>query len=116
MMVSHAAPRPPQPAPHVHRAWMAAALLPVVLLVGFTAGSALVGDPNAADAYTGWDAAWRVVVLWLGVVLVPVLGVVWAMEGRRRHEAGAGGPLVVNGLIVLLLTGTTLVGGLLDSL
>lgn len=104
-------PRPP----HVRRAWIAVGLFPAVLVAGFVIGSLLVGDPNDPRSPHDWDGAWRVILLWAGIEVIPLLGIHWAMQARRLKEAGALNPLLVNALLFLLLTGTTLVGGLLDS-
>ena len=96
-------------------AWVAVALTPFVFIVGFVLGYALVGDPNEPTAPTGWDAAWRVVLLWIVVVAVSVVGMAIGVSARHRHETSATAAVVANAAVFTLLTVMTLVGGLVDA-
>lgn len=96
-------------------AWIAVGLTPVGLFVGFILGYALGLDPSIEDPLTGWDAAWRVIILWLIVVALPIAGMILGWSARRHGEASARAALVVNALLFGLLTWMTLVGGLSDA-
>lgn len=104
------------PAPwRVVFSWIAVALTPVALVVGFVLGYALGLDPTIEDPLSGWDAAWRVVILWLVVAGASIVGLALGTSARRRHEPGATAAVVVNGLVFALLTLVTLVAGLVDA-
>lgn len=96
-------------------AWVAVGLTPVSLVVGFVLGYAFGLDPSIADPLTGWDAAWRIVLLWLIVVAFAVAGLLLAWSARRRGERSATAAVVVNALVFALLTFMTLGEGLLDA-
>jgi len=96
-------------------AWVALALTPVELVVGFVLGYAIGLDPSVADPVTGWDAAWRVVVLWMCVVVASLAGTLLSIAARRRGEPSATAALVLNVLALAGLTFVTLVTGLLSA-
>jgi hypothetical protein len=102
--------------PDTRKAWLAVAMLPVQLVGGFVLGSILLGDPNAADAHTGWDGAWRVLLLWALLEVPPVLGIRWARHAEHEGDRTARTALVVNALVFLFFVLVTLVGGLSDAL
>ena len=96
-------------------AWIAVVLTPAALVIGFVMGYVIGLDPSIADPVTGWDAAWRVVILWLIVVAFSVAGVVLAWSARRNGEPSALAALVVNALVFTALTVITLVAGMVDA-
>ena len=96
--------------------WLAFAATPAVLAVGFWLGYGLVGDPNEPGAPRGWEGAWRILVLWAAVEVVPVIGIVLGLRAARRREAAGRAAVVANALVFLVLTALTLVGGLVDVL
>ena len=96
-------------------AWIAVGLTPVALIVGFVLGYALGLDPSIEDPLTGWDAAWRVVILWLIVVALSVTGMVLGWSARQQGERSALAAFVINALVFVALTLITLVTGLVDA-
>lgn len=96
-------------------AWIAVGLTPVGVFVGFILGYVLGLDPNIEDPLTGWDAAWRVIILWLIVVALPIGGMILGWSARRHDEGSALAAIVVNALVFGLLTLMTLGGGLADA-
>jgi uncharacterized membrane protein len=108
--------RPPSSPPwRVVGAWVALILTPVELVLGFVLGYAIGLDPSVADPVTGWDAAWRVVVLWMCVVAASLTGTLLSIAARRRGEPSATAALVLNVLALAGLTFVTLVTGLLSA-
>lgn len=99
----------------VRRAWIASASLPLLLVLGFVLGSALLGDPNDPAAPHNWAGAWRVVLLWATLEVTPVFGIYWGARGVRRQEPGARGALTANAIIFVFFLGVTLVAGLADT-
>lgn len=95
--------------------WLTVALLPVLFVGWFVVGSLLIGDPNEPGAPEGWDAAWRVVVLWLLVLTAPAVGIVFGRRAVNRDEAGGRGAFLANAVLAVALTALTLGGGLLDA-
>ena len=108
--------RNPTGRPHVVWGWIAVALVPALVIGGFVFGTLLIGDPNAPTAPQGWDGAWRVLVLWAGLEVVPLLGMAISYRGLRSQEAGARQALLANGAVFLFFVAVTLVGGLSDVL
>jgi hypothetical protein len=107
------------PAPHSRNtftSWLAVFAVPVLFVVGFVLGNVLVGDPNAPDAPHGWDGAWRVLVLWVAVEVVPLLGIWYGARAVRHHEHGARNALIANVVVFAFFVGVTLIGGLSDAL
>lgn len=96
-------------------AWVAVVLTPLELVVGFVMGYALGLDPSIENPVVGWDAVWRVVILWLIVVALSLIGMVLSWGARQRGETSAVAALVVNGLLFAGLTVITLVAGLIDA-
>ena len=96
-------------------AWGAVLLTPIAFAVGFVMGYALGLDPSIANPLTGWDAAWRVVILWLIVVALSVVGIVMGWSAHRHGEPLARTATVVNALVFVVLTLMTLVSGLVDA-
>jgi hypothetical protein len=86
------------------------------LIVGFVLGYAFGLDPSIANPLTGWNAAWRIVLLWLIVVAFSLSGLILAWSARKRGERTATAALVVNALVFALLTFMTLGEGLIDLL
>src|SRR5512140_2781166 len=95
--------------------WLAVVALPFLLMGGFVLGSVLIGDPNAPDAPHGWDGAWRVLVLWGALEVVPLLGIWCGARGVRLHERSALGALIANVVVFVFFVGVTLIGGLSDA-
>jgi hypothetical protein len=119
-MNTTAAPSPPQTPANTQPwrtvlAWVAVGLTPVSLIVGFVLGYAFGLDPSIVDPLTGWNAAWRVVLLWLIVVAFSLSGLLLAWSARTHGERTATAALVANGVVFTLLTFMTLVAGLLDA-
>lgn len=104
-----------RPARNAIVSWVAVALVPVMFGLWFWLAMALIGDPNEPTAPHGWNGAWRVLVLWVAVEVVPVVGIIFGRRATRRHEVGGRAPLITNMVIFLGLTLTTLVGGLSDA-
>lgn len=102
-------------AANARRSWIAFALTPVVLSVGFVLGTVLLGDPNDPASPHDWDAAWRVLLLWGVVEVLPVLGMVWGRRAFRAGSADGRAPLLANLVVFLIFVGITLVGGLVDG-
>jgi hypothetical protein len=96
--------------------WLAVVAVPFLLMGGFVFGSMLVGDPNAPEAPHGWDGAWRVLVLWCALEVVPFLGIWWGARGVRNHEPSARGALIANAVVFVFFVGVTLIGGLSSAL
>ena len=98
--------RNPTGRPHVVWGWIAVALVPALVIGGFVFGTLLIGDPNDPTAPQGWDGAWRVLVLWAGLEVVP-----FVRDGHqlpRPTFAGSGrapGPLGQRGRLPLLRRG-----------
>lgn len=95
--------------------WLALLLTPVELVIGFVLGYGLGLDPSIENPLTGWDAAWRVVILWLVVVAGSVVGIALGVSARRHGERSAVGAVVVNALLFGFLTLITLGTGLWDA-
>ena len=119
MNASTVSPRPTISDDHtswrVAVAWGAVLLTPVAFAFGFVLGYALGLDPSIADPLTGWDAAWRVVILWLVVVALSVAGMAMGWRAHRHGEPLARTAIAVNALVFVVLTLMTLVGGLVDA-
>ena len=96
-------------------AWGAVLLTPIAFAVGFVLGYALGLDPSIANPLTGWDAAWRVVILWLVVVGASVVGMVMGWCAHRHAEPSARVAVAMNAIVFVVLTLMTLVGGLVDA-
>lgn len=96
-------------------AWGAVLLTPIAFAVGFVLGYALGLDPTIANPLTGWDAAWRVVILWLIVVALSVVGMLMGWSAHRHGEPFARAATAVNAVVFVVLTLLTLVGGLVDA-
>lgn len=96
--------------------WGAVIAVPILVIVGFVLGSIVLGDPNAPDAPHGWDGAWRVIVFWAALEVVPLLGVWWGGRGVRAREPGARKALIANVVAFVFFVGVTLIGGLSDAL
>lgn len=86
------------------------AMTPLGVAVAFVLGSALIGDPRAVNAPGGMAMAWRLAVTWVVAVALPATGVGFARRAVRRDDSTARAALVANGLLVTLLTITTLFG------
>lgn len=106
----------PRPMRNALMSWLAVVAVPVLLVGGFVLGSLLIGDPNAVDAPRGWDGAWRVLLLWAGLEIVPTLGIWLGTRGVRRQEPNARGARLANILVFLFFVGVTLIGGMSDAL
>lgn len=107
---------PARPTPwRVTLAWVAVVLTPAELVVGFVMGYAIGLDPSIENPVTGWDAAWRVVVLWLIVAAMSIVGMLLSWSARRHHESTATAALIVNAVVMAALTAITLVPGLIDA-
>jgi hypothetical protein len=85
-------------------AWVAVALTPFEFAVGFVMGYALGLDPTIENPVVGWDAVWRVVILWLIVVALSLIGLALSWSARRHGETSALGALIVNGMLFAGLT------------
>jgi hypothetical protein len=115
MTHTHAVGPAPQPRNTI-LSWFAVVALPFLLVGGFILGSFLVGDPNTADAHHGWDGAWRVLVLWGALEVIPLLGIWFGARGVRHHEPSALVALIANAVVFVFFVGVTLIGGLSDAL
>ena len=112
-------------APHQHpagraerdanRSILALATLPVVLVVGFVAGSLLFGDPNAPGAIEGWAAMARLVPFWLLLEVPSMLGMFWGLRSMKQGDRGGRVGLLLNAVVFTFLVATTLLGGSLDA-
>lgn len=94
----------------------ALAAVPVSVLLGVVLLLALIGgDPNAADAPQRWDNAWRVTVAWVVMILPAVVGTVFGWRAMTAGERRGRVAMALNVAVVLVFTGLTLVGGILDG-
>ena len=94
----------------------ALAAVPVSVLLGVVLLLALIGgDPNAADAPQRWDNAWRVTVAWAVMILPALVGTVFGWRAMRAGERRGRVAVALNAAVVLVFTGLTLVGGILDG-
>lgn len=99
-----------------HRSMRMLAFVPVALIVGFVAGSILLGDPNTTGSPRRWNAVGRVVTLWLAVEVPAGLGVFWGWRAMRAGDPLGRKGLIANAVVFAALTLTTLVGGTVDAL
>jgi hypothetical protein len=93
----------------------ALALIPVTLVLSFVVGSILVGDPNVPGGPEGWDAEWRVVLIWLLFASPAIIGLWFARRGMKAGERGSKKALVVNGVALALMTMISLVPGSVEA-
>ena len=101
---------------HTQISFWALAAVPVSVLLGVVLLLALIGgDPNAADAPQRWDNAWRVTVAWVVMILPAVVGTVFGWRAMTAGERRGRVAMALNVAVVLVFTGLTLVGGILDG-
>ena len=97
------------------RSMMMLVLIPASLIAGFVVGSALLGDPNSVDSPQRWEAFFRIVPLWLLIEVPSMLGMFWGWRAVKAGDASGRKGLVINAVVFVFFTLTTLVGGSIDA-
>ena len=93
----------------------ALALIPITIVASFVIGSILIGDPNVPGGPEGWDAEWRVVLIWLLFVSPAIIGLWFARRGVKAEEPGSRTALLVCGVAFALMTLISLVSGSMEA-
>lgn len=91
------------------------ALIPIVFAASFVFGTILIGDPNVPGGPEGWDAEWRVVLVWLLFASPAIVGLWFAQRGVKAGEAGSKTARMINGALLAVMTLISLVPGSLDA-
>ena len=97
------------------RSLVALVFIPVAMFVGFIVGSVLIGDPNVASSPQDWDAEWRVILLWMLIMLPAVVGFTLGVRAIKAGERSGRLGVILNGLAAVFLTVITLVSGSIEA-
>lgn len=97
------------------RSMMMLAFIPVALIGGFVLGSILLGDPNSSDSPQRWAALVRIVLLWALIEVPSVLGMFWGRRAMKAGDESGRKGLIINAMVFIFFTLTTLVGGAIDA-
>ena len=94
---------------------IALAFIPVSVMASFVIGSILIGDPNVPGGPEGWDAEWRVALIWLLFASPAIIGLWFARRGVKAGEPGSRTALLVTGVAFALMTLISLVSGSMEA-
>lgn len=89
--------------------------IPVTFVAGVVLLLVLIGDPNVPTAPQRWDNAWRVTLAWAVMMVPPVVGAVAGLRAVKEGERSVRVVVALHVIAMLIFTGLTLLGGVLDG-